>query len=234
MCTTHSIEFSGRHPDATVARMRRRRRLARGLASAAVVGAVAGTLVWAESCGSTSRRSAVKAASVCSVTVSAGMSAAAIVWAVVGAADGGVVCLAGGSYPALTVIGAAHSGYVTVRGAPGATPTVAGMRIANSSFLRVEGLRFSEGVNAADGVGGASHDLQFVDNTFEDASYGIVVNGNGAPITRVLIEGNYFHHLDFPGTCSSGAGYAGGQGVTNYYGDGITVAHNTFKEVGLQ
>src|SRR5205085_235319 len=34
-----------------------------------------------------------------------------------------------------------------------------------------------------------------------------------------------------PGTCSSGAGYAGGQGVTNYYGDGITVSHNTFKEV---
>src|SRR5205085_7106635 len=40
-----------------------------------------------------------------------------------------------------------------------------------------------------------------------------------------------FRNLDWPGDpgCTS-PGYAGGQGVTNYYGDGITVAHNTFKE----
>ena len=59
----------------------------------------------------------------------------------------------------------------------------------------------------------------------------MTIDGNAAPVTKVLIDSNYFHQLDFPGSCSSGAGYAGGQGVTNYYGDGITVAHNTFKEV---
>jgi hypothetical protein len=167
----------------------------------------------------------------CTATVTPSMSAIAIASAIVSAANASTICMAAGSYPLITINGATHTSYVTLRPTAGATPTVAGIKIADSSYLRIEGLHMSEGINAQDNTSGVSHDLQFIDNTFENTIYGIAIDGNTAPIAHVLVEGNYFHHLDFPGTCAEGAGYAGGQGVSNFYGDGVTVAHNTFKEI---
>ncbi len=84
----------------------------------------------------------------CTTTVTPAMSASAIAGAIVSANDGGTVCLAGGSYPFIHVVGAVHKAYVTVRPVAGATATVEGMEVANSSFLRFEGLRMTEGFNA--------------------------------------------------------------------------------------
>jgi len=167
----------------------------------------------------------------CTTTVAAGTSASTIASDIVGAANGSTVCLASGSYPSIHINGASHTSYVTVRPAPGATATVAGMEVANSSFLRFTGLHMSEGFNMRDTTG-ASHDYQFIENRFEEPLYGIVIYGNAKPIKKVLIEGNYMYdvHLEKPeveGKCS--AGYAQGQDVTIDYGEGVTIAHNTFK-----
>jgi hypothetical protein len=191
------------------------------------------------SAGSASASSAATAAvtapvsAKCTTTDTAGMSASALASSLVSAADGSTVCLAGGSYPLIHVVGAAHKAYVTVRPAPGATVTVDGMEVANSSFLRFEGLRMTEGFNMRDSSSGASHDYEFVEDRFEEPLYGIVLYGGSSPVKKVLIEGNYMRrvHLEKPeveGKCS--AGYAQGQDVTMYYAEGVRIAHNTFKE----
>ncbi len=169
----------------------------------------------------------------CTVTDTASMSASTIANSIVSVADGGIVCLAGGSYPFIHVVGAAHKAYATVRPVAGATATVEGMEVANSSFLRFEGLRMTEGFNMRDSSTGAGHDYQFIENTFESPLYGIVLFGGSGPIKKVLIEGNYMHyvHLDNPevnGKCS--AGYAQGQDVTIDNAEGVTISHNTFNE----
>jgi hypothetical protein len=161
------------------------------------------------------------------------MSAGAIASAIATANDGDTVCMSEGSYPQITINGTMHRGYVTVRPAPGATATVDGMEIGNSSFLRFQGLRMTEGFNMRDSSTGSSHDYQFVENRFEEPLYGVVLYGGSGPIKKVLIESNYMRrvHLEKPeveGKCS--AGYAQGQDVTMYYAEGVTIAHNTFKE----
>jgi hypothetical protein len=169
----------------------------------------------------------------CSVTDVPSMSASAIAGSIVSVVDGGTVCLAGGSYPFVHVVGAAHKAYVTVRPVSGATATVEGMEVANSSFLRFEGLRMTEGFNMRDSSTGASHDYQFVENTFEEPLYGIVLDGGSGPIKKVLIEGNYVHrvHLEkseVEGKCD--AGYAQGQDVTIDSAEGVTITRNVFNE----
>ncbi len=84
-----------------------------------------------------------------------------------------------------------------------------------------------------DSASGASHDYQFVEDTFEEPLYGVVLYGGAGPIKRVLIEKNVMHrvHLEKPevgGKCD--AGYAQGQDVTIDYAEGVTVARNTFDE----
>jgi hypothetical protein len=139
--------------------------------------------------------------------------------------------LANGSYSSIRVIGATHGGYVTVRPAAGATATVAGIEVANSSFLRFEGLHMTEGFNMRDSnTHSGSHDYQFVDDTIENASYGIVLFGGSGPIRNVLIERAYMRNINFPGEPCN-AGYAGGQAVSLYYAEGVTIAHSIFKEV---
>ncbi len=172
----------------------------------------------------------------CTTTLAPAMGASAIANAIVSAKDGAMLCLAGGDYPSIHVVGAAHNAYVTVRPVSGATATVEGMEVANSSFLRFEGLRMTEGFNMRDSEAYAgSHDYQFVENTFEEPLYGIVLNGGSGPIRKVLIEGNYMHrvHLASPevdGKCD--AGYAQGQDVTVDSAEGVTVAYNVFNEAG--
>jgi len=107
------------------------------------------------------------------------------------------------------------------------------MEVVNSAFLRFVGLRMTEGFNMRDSSSGASHDYQFVGDTFEEPLYGVVLYGGAGPIKRVLIEKNVMHrvHLEKPevgGKCD--AGYAQGQDVTIDYAEGVTVARNTFDE----
>jgi hypothetical protein len=167
---------------------------------------------------------------VCRKTVYPGLPATQIAKAIVEAPDGSTLCLAAGSYPEIAVTGAAHRAYVTVRPAAGATVTVAGMAVRDSSFLRFEGLRMSQGFNMRDSATGAGHDYQFLGDSFVGATYGIVLYGGSGPIRNVRIERDYMRQIDFPGAaCNSG--YAGGQAVTLYYAEGVRIAHNVFKEV---
>jgi hypothetical protein len=167
----------------------------------------------------------------CTTTVTPSMSASAIGSTIVSAHDGDTICMGSGSYPSIHVVGATHGAYVTVRSAPGGTATVAGIEVANSSFLRFQGLRMTTGFNMRDGATYAgSHDYQFIEDTFEGDVYGIVLYGGSGPIRKVLIEHNYMRKIDFPGEACN-PGYAGGQGVTIWYADGVTIAHNTFKEI---
>jgi len=169
----------------------------------------------------------------CTTTVNAGEGAGAIAAAIVAASDGATICLEGGSYPLIRVVGADHGRYVTVRPVAGATASVAGVEVADSSFLRFQGLRMTEGFNMRDSRAGASHDYQFIDDTFAEPLYGIVLYGGSGPIRRVLIEGNYMHHVHLAqperdGRCR--AGYATGQDVTIDYAEGVTIARNTFRQ----
>ncbi len=170
----------------------------------------------------------------CTATVGHDASATAIAGAIVSALDGATICLAAGSYPRIEVTGAAHRAYVTVRPVPGAVVRVAGIEVRDSSFLRFQGLHMSEGFNMRDANAyPGSHDYQFIENSFEEPLYGIVLGGGSGPIRRVLIEKNYMHrvHLADPeaqGECH--AGYAAGQDVTIFYAEGVTIAHNIFDE----
>ena len=168
---------------------------------------------------------------VCGKTVYPSEPADEIASAIVRASDGETVCMASGSYPAITVLSASHHAYVTIRPvSASASVTVAGMEVRDSSFLRFEGLHMSEGFNMRDLPTAASHDYQFIADSFENAAYGIVLYGGSGPIRKVRIEGNYMRNIDFPGSaCASG--YAGGQAVTLYYAEAVTIAHNIFKEV---
>jgi hypothetical protein len=195
---------------------------------AVAAGALGGILIGTGGPAAKARRTAR-----CDATLSAAGSEAALAQAIVAAPDGTTICMRSGSYPPVRLRGAAHRAYVTVRPAPGASVSIAGMEVKNSSFLRFEGLRMTAGFNMRDTSAGASHDYQFLGDTFENDVYGIVLYGGSAPIKNVLIEGNSVRNIDFPGTScrSPGPGYAGGQAVTLYYAEGVTVAHNLFKEV---
>ncbi len=154
----------------------------------------------------------------CTTTLGSGANVAA---AIASAPAGSGICLGSGSYPQISVSGANPSSYVTIEPAPGASPTVAGIQISNSSFLRFQQMNLTSGVNMTN----SGHDFQFLDNNIGPATYGIVLSGSPGPITNVVIQGNAIHDIDFSG---SSAGYAGGQGVTLYYGQNVLVSHNTF------
>lgn len=151
-------------------------------------------------------------------------SADDIAQAIGSAHNGDAICLGTGSYPAIDVSHVQHTSYVTVEPAPGATVAVDGVQTDSDTFLRFQGLNLTAGVNMI-GPGAASHDLQFVDNNVGHTTYGFVINGTDAPIRNVLIEGNAIHDLDFSGPS---AGYAGGQGITVYFGADIVVSDNRF------
>jgi hypothetical protein len=205
--------------------------------SASDVGHTVRVVVTATNAGGSTPASSVPTALVaasggsCTTTVTPSTGAAAIASDIVAAANGATICLAAGSYPAIDVVGAAHTAYVTIRPAAGATAAVAGMEVADSSFLRFEGLHMTEGFNMRDASTSASHDYQFIENTFENDAYGIVLYGGSAPISKVLIERNYMRNIDFPGESCSKPTYAGGQAVTLFDAEGVTIADNRFKEV---
>ena len=123
----------------------------------------------------------------CTSTVSPSMSAAAIANAIVSAKDGDTVCMAGGSYPSIAVTGANHASYVTVQPAPGATASVNGIQVDGSSFLRIQGLSMSGGVNLRDTHSRGGHDYQIIANTLGPATYGVTIDGNAAPVTNAVL-----------------------------------------------
>lgn len=184
----------------------------------------------------------------CTTTLSSSDSTSTIAADIVSAPNGSTVCLGAGNYPFMTINGAIHTNYVTVEPASGAQVVVNGMQISDSAYLRIQGLQMTAGINARDTTAtGTSHNLQFMNNTIGNTAYGIVVDGYSNtttgvynPIEHVLIQGNYFHDLDAPQACQInpatgeyyGAGYAGGQGVTNYGADDVTIADNIFKSIG--
>jgi hypothetical protein len=202
----------------------------RSVAIAALVVAAAGAAGGGLIAARNSTTSTAPNAATCSIAVTPDQAAADIAQAIVAAPDGTTICMGNGSYPPIHVVGAAHRAYVTIRPAPGATVTVAGMEVQNSSFLRFQGLHMTAGFNMRDWSTAASHDYQFVEDSFENAAYGIVLYGGSGPIKRVLIAHNQMRDIDFAGPACA-AGYAGGQAVTIFYAEGVVIAHNTFKEV---
>ena len=170
----------------------------------------------------------------CTVTLGTEAGAAAVAAALVSAADGASICLQSGDYPPVRIAGATHSAYVTVRPAPGAVVSIAGVEVADSSFLRFQGLHMSEGFNMRDVPSRAgSHDYQFVGDIFDRPLYGIVLLGGATPIKHVLIEGNRMIgvHLQRPeanGVCD--AGYSQGQDVTIERAQGVKIVENVFDE----
>jgi len=178
----------------------------------------------------------LEASAACSTTLTPSSGASTLASAIVSAPDGSTICLASGRYPFIHVVGAAHASYVTLRSAPGATATLTeGMEVANSSFLRVEGLHLSgapAGIDMRDSPGyPGSRDYQLIDDTFEDDAYGIALDGAGAgPIKDVLIERDVMRNIDWAGA-GCRAGYADGQAVTLEDSEGVTITHNSFKEV---
>jgi len=167
----------------------------------------------------------------CSVTVTPAQGAGALASAIAQASGGATVCLAGGHYGTVAVHEAKPGGWVTVRPRPGAVAVVAGMELADSSFLRFEGLHMSEGFNV---VGSGEH-LQWLGNVFEDPAYALTLYGEQSPIRAVLFAHNYVHNATL-GTLSSEAGeacssgYSRGEDVVVKYAEGVKIADNTFDE----
>ncbi len=158
----------------------------------------------------------------CTTTLGPGANLAA---AIDGAGPGAVICLQTGDYPKISLSHSYHSGYVTLQAAPGATPTVAGLYAVGVSFLRVQGLKMTAGID----IRSDGHDLQLIGNDIGNADFGIAVDqySPSPPITGILIEGNFIHDLDRE--CATPA-YATGQGVTLSGGEAL-IAGNTFQTI---
>jgi hypothetical protein len=69
-------------------------------------------------------------------------SASALTSALQHAAAGAVLCLASGSYGRITVNNSSRTAYATVQPAPGASVTLAGISLQDSSYLRFQALTF--------------------------------------------------------------------------------------------
>jgi hypothetical protein len=210
-----------------VVRMGRNRWLTVGAVLAVLVaGGVTWLLVASGACGCTSPPRARQAVT-CTTTVAPGMSASAIAGAVVAASDGSTICMRAGRYPDLTITGAEHGSYVTIRPVPGERVIVPSWEIRNSAFLRFVGLTsVSEGWRVTDEI----HDMQWIDNYFT-GNRGLVL-GAAMAAKRLLIEDNTFEKIKIPNEdCRVAPGVGQGQAITMEYADGVTITHNKFKEV---
>ncbi len=166
---------------------------------------------------------AVATSQACTTTLGAGANIAS---AIAAAPDGGVICLQNGSYPH-EVVSSMHTSYVTVEPAGGATASVAGIQTNGTSFLRLQGLNFTSGVDMR---GSADHDIQVLDNDIGNSCFGVAISGNSGPVNNVLVSGNTIHNLS-TANCG-GSGYAAAQGVTINWGNNVTISYNTFADIG--
>jgi hypothetical protein len=159
----------------------------------------------------------------CTQTLSSGANLSN---AVSSASGGAVICLGSGSY-SLNVSKANKSSMVTVKAAAGASPTLGYSMLNQAKNLRLEGLKFTGGIEML----GPSSLIQLVGNEFT-GNFGIRSNGqehsDGTEVTDVLIEGNNIHDLDYTGS----QGTANGYGVTASNGvSRFTIKGNTIKSV---
>jgi parallel beta helix pectate lyase-like protein/thrombospondin type 3 repeat protein len=144
--------------------------------------------------------------------------------AISSATGGAVICLGNGSY-SFNVSKANKASTVTVKAAAGASPTIGYSMLNQATNIRLEGLKFTGGLEAL----GPSSRLQIVDNEFT-GPFGFHSNGqdasNGTSVTDVLIEGNNIHNLDYSGS----QGTANGYGITASNGVArFTIRDNTIK-----
>ncbi len=157
----------------------------------------------------------------CTTTLPSGADASE---AVSNAAGGAVICLSGGSY-SVNVTAANKASMVTIRPAPGATPSLAYSLLDRATNLRFQELTFTGGIE----VLGPASKLQFIDSEFV-GPFGIHANGQqesaGSEVTDVLIDGNYLHDLDYSGSqgAANGYGITGSNGVSHF-----TITNNTIK-----
>lgn len=157
----------------------------------------------------------------CTQTLSSGANLSNAISA---AAGGAVICLGSGSY-SFSVTKANKASTVTVKAAAGASPTIGYSMLNQATNIRLEGLKFTGGLEAL----GPSSKLQIVDNEFT-GPFGFHSNGqdnsNGTSVTDVLIEGNNIHNLDYSGS----QGTANGYGITASNGVArFTIRDNTIK-----
>jgi Bacterial TSP3 repeat/Right handed beta helix region len=157
----------------------------------------------------------------CTTTLPPGANASD---AVSDAAGGAVICLSSGSY-SVNVTRANKSSMVTIRPAPGATPTLAYSLLNQATNLRFQELKFTGGIEAL----GPASKLEFVDNEFS-GPFGFHANGQQqsarTEVTDVLLDGNYLHDLDYTGSqgTANGYGITGSNGVSRF-----TITNNTIK-----
>ena len=157
--------------------------------------------------------------------------------AIIAAPDGAVICLNSGNYANFFVNGATHKSYVTVQPAPGADPVLSGGgRLADTSFLKFQGLKITAELDIADGSSGASHDIQFINDDISGDSGPRIAPYQNNIITNLTFEGNYIHDIEAPGisydpatqTCS-GSASTNGQAITLGGADNVVIKNNIFK-----
>ncbi len=159
----------------------------------------------------------------CTTTLSPGANVSS---AIASASGGAVICLSAGSYSKISISSSYHTSYVTVQPAPGASATVAGFYGVGVAFLRLQGIKFTSGVDfRSDG-----HDLQLLGNDIGNADFGIAFDQYppNPPISHILIQGNHIHNLD--SECAT-PGYATGQGVTMSGTASTLIEGNTFQTI---
>jgi hypothetical protein len=173
----------------------------------------------------------------CTYTVPHTESAANVAKKIVQATNGSTVCLEAGTFPSgISISKAAHTSMVTVRPVAGAAVTVPGLTVANSAYLRIKGIKLTEGIDFVDGSGTAGNHYEVDENEFLEPKRGVELDGNTAPIKQVKIERNFMHKVvmanttETEGKCT--APPAGeGTDVGIYGAEGVTVRNNTFDEV---
>ena len=174
---------------------------------------------------------------VCTYTIPHTESAANVAKKVVQATSGSTVCLEAGTFASgISISKATHTSTVTVRPAAGATVTIPGLTIANSSYLRIKGIKFTEGIAFVDGAGTAGSHYEVDENEFLEPKKGVELDSNTTPIKQVRIERNFMHKVvmanttETEGKCTPPP--AGeGTDVGIYGAEGVTVKNNTFDEV---
>ncbi len=126
---------------------------------------------------------------------------------------GGTIQVRAGSYPHLVVTNKTATSYITVQAYTSENPSLAGLDIVGSHFLRFKGFDLS----ATSSINGNSGDIQMIGN---HSTTGVVLNHT----KNVLIENN---NLSKPGTV------AGSDALDVYSSnDNVTIRGNTFNNVG--
>ena len=102
-------------------------------------------------------------------------------------AAGSTVMIRAGNYPRLTISNKAYSRYTSLQGYQAERPSLAGLSVSASQFLRFQQLKLSD-VTELKGAGNA--DIQFLGNEFTPS--GVLADG----AARLLFENNNFHDLN--------------------------------------